>query len=180
MARYEKFLSATAAAWCAATTLCATAHADPDFPDLNNFSPVDIAPYQASQRGTPYISFSTPDGLSCSFAAYSDKNDPNIDQGLSCTGNLQPGSTLPKDHNWCMAGRVATEQSGLIYHLKSAAVGIQCGDSGQGRRLLEVGSKISLGNITCAVGAGDLTACLDTRVGQRHGFVVQPAGSTAF
>ena len=44
---------------------------------------------------------------------------------------------------------------------------------------LAAGQKLSYLNVTCAVGADNLIACLDTTSGD-HGFVLQPSGSWAF
>lgn len=44
---------------------------------------------------------------------------------------------------------------------------------------LGAGQKLSYLNVTCAVGADSLVACLDTTSGS-HGFVLQRSGSSAF
>jgi len=46
-------------------------------------------------------------------------------------------------------------------------------------KALAVGQKLSYLNVTCAVGADNLIACLDTTSGD-HGFVLQSVGSWAF
>jgi hypothetical protein len=48
-----------------------------------------------------------------------------------------------------------------------------------GAKLLAAGQKLTYLNVTCAVGADNLLACLDTTSGD-HGFVVQRSGSWAF
>jgi hypothetical protein len=45
--------------------------------------------------------------------------------------------------------------------------------------MLGAGQKVSYNNVTCAVGANKLVACLDTTSGE-HGFVLQPSCSFAF
>jgi hypothetical protein len=48
-----------------------------------------------------------------------------------------------------------------------------------GGKPLGTGQKLTYLNVTCAVGADNLVACLDTTSGD-HGFVVQRSGSWAF
>jgi hypothetical protein len=48
-----------------------------------------------------------------------------------------------------------------------------------GGKALAAGQKLSYLNVTCAVGADKLIACLDTTSGD-HGFVLQSVGSWAF
>ncbi|MDT5148253.1 MAG: hypothetical protein QOC58_2898, partial [Mycobacterium sp.] len=48
-----------------------------------------------------------------------------------------------------------------------------------GGKALSAGQKVSYLNVTCAVGADDLVACLDSTSGE-HGFVLQRSGSWAF
>jgi hypothetical protein len=176
MARYRSGLPA---AWCLAVAVAATAHADPAFPDLDSFRLVDKGPYLAHGRGTFSVIFYTPDGLTCSFGEPVD-SDPGTDQNLSCWGNIAPGTPLvPERGNQCLLGRV-DDARGLIYHLQPQSLYGSCDQPQTGPQVLPAGNKISWGNITCAVGAGSVTACLDTRLGQRHGFVLQPSGSTAF
>ena len=174
-----KALLSTAAAACIGIATCGTAAADPTFPDLNSFSAVDPGPYQVYGRGTTSLVFDTPDGLSCGFGSARDMDDPDGDQHLSCTGKFPARPSPAPPQNGQCALELINDAHGLIYHFSSSYLWAPC-DAGPSVRPLGVGQKISSGNITCAVGAGDLTACLDTRAGQRHGFVLQPSGSVGF
>jgi hypothetical protein len=175
----SKALPSTAAAVCIGIAACGTAAADPTFPDLNSFSAVDPGPYQAHGRGTTSLLFDTPDGLSCSFGSARDMADPDADQHLSCTGKFPARpSPAPPRNDQCALERI-DDANGLIYHFSSSYTWGPC-DAWPNVRPLGAAQKLSSGSITCAVGAGDLTACLDTRAGQRHGFVLQPSGSVGF
>lgn len=154
------------------------AWAAPDIPDLDSFTAVDLAPYRhyLNPRAGEFIDFSTPDGLSCQFRLSSSTTDDTDSQGLNCRGAIPGVEPATSTTTMCPFTDVRAT-GGLIYHF-SPYFGA-CDEKPVGA-LLPAGSKISDGNITCAVGAGELTVCSDVRVGQRHGFVLRPSGSTAF
>lgn len=164
------------AAVAAVLALCGesgTAAADPGFPDLDAFTVVPTAPYEyrAPTTGFTTIEFSTPDGVNCRFNVT--RRDETSTQELSCRGRF-PDDASAQSNDYCADVGSGSSFVYRIHHQPN-----ECVTSPRGV-LLPAGSKISAGDITCAVGAGSLTACLDTRAGQRHGFVLQPSGSTAF
>jgi len=76
----------------------------------------------------------------------------------------------------CVIGTVRSQgAAGLRLNRESTT----CGRQFSNGTFLGVGQKVSYRNVTCAVGADQLLACLDTSLGQ-HGFVLRPSGSTAF
>lgn len=177
--------SLLAAAACAVTTP-AIAAAEPAFPDLDTFSPVDVTSYEVEYgkgRG-PVIHFATPDGLACEFNSLKDRADPTANQYLNCYGTI-PGIATPAPVDDAPPGScvytMVSSGSELRYDYARRSTS-ECGYNAraEGLPLLEAGSKLASGNIVCAVGADSLTACLDTRLGQRHGFVLKPSGSNAF
>jgi hypothetical protein len=87
------------------------------------------------------------------------------------------GRTKPGD---CVVGAVNFKGPG--YDLSRMTYGGCDGNPPalpSGGKSLGVGQKLSYLNVTCAVGADNLVACLDTTSGD-HGFVLQRSGSWAF
>lgn len=159
----------------------ATAGAEPDLPDLSGLTSVDTRLYQTFSRGSTGLTFSTAAGQSCYFLPGIETADETASQGLWCTGRF-PGvdtSPPPKSYrNGCYFSRVS-DNRGLIYYINEDAEVAPCDQEPYGREL-SLGSKIVSGRITCGVPEVDVTVCIDTRAGQRHGFILQPAGSEAF
>ena len=177
------------------------AHADPAFPDLNGFAAVAPDGFFVTNENSSVrsIHFSTPDGIGCMFRA-SANITPTSRQRLSCDGAV-PG--IPGDAQnapnvpgvggasanvpglggvnipgvgTCPMGTVAQKGDGAFEISKGAW---SCGTKPEAP-VLNVGQKLTYGNVTCAVGAGSMTACQVTMGDQKHGFVLQPSGSTSF
>jgi hypothetical protein len=144
------------------------ANAVPDgFPDLAGFTPVDatafVRPPSYAERWTSgYVFFRTPDGISCAIGASS-----------WCTGAI-PGMAAA-DQSPCASVRQGTDGSAPYTLAPSDQPCAATTD-----RVLNPGQKLANDTygITCAVGDGNLTACLDTRT--NHGFVLRPSGSWTF
>lgn len=165
-----------------AASSCGTAAAEPALPDLDKFTAVDPAPYQTYGRGTIALMFATPDGLICGFGSARDMHgDPDAPQAAGCTGRFPgPSRTAPPHADGLCASDEVGDEGGLIYYITLGASNGPC-DEGPGViKPLGVGQKIAQGNITCVVAAGEVTACFDTRVRQRHGFILQPSGNLGF
>ena len=103
--------------------------------------------------------------------------DATTNQGLYCRGNFPGIYFAPPNNGWC-EDKYVKNNNAFVYRFASSQV--WCDSPDPPAKPLPSGSKIASGNITCVVGDGRLTACLDTRAGQRHGFVLQPSGSSAF
>jgi hypothetical protein len=161
------------------TTSSGIAAAEPQFPDLNAFTSVD--PTAFGDPPGPMISFATPDSLTCSFYVADKMADPTSNQSLACRGHFPGADIKPPKDGWCEY-KIVNNAAGFVYHFSSETTECKFLDAKPDRsaKTLAPGSKISSANITCAVGAGQLTACLDTRAGTRHGFVLHPSGSSAF
>jgi hypothetical protein len=165
----------------------AVATPPPGFPDLDGFTPVSAAGYVTSPQpgGSPRISFSTPSALACDFYG-GPPPAPQPSQDIKCTGDMPgmddvpfPGSGRPRP-GACVVGAVSFKGPG--YELSRMSYGGCDGNPAtlpSGNKPLGVGEKLSYLNVTCAVGADNLLACLDTTSGE-HGFVVQRSGSWAF
>lgn len=148
------------------------------FPDLNGFTAVPADDYVTTGPKGPgrWVDFSTPYNISCQFVAV---EEPGSSEAISCDGDMPgmdnaaytQGSPEP---GWCLIGTVRSTNSGGL-RLNRESVMCPAGPYNAGT-LLNVGQKVSYGNVTCAVGADQLVACLS---GQ-HGFVLKPSGSSAF
>lgn len=166
------------------------------FPDLNTFAAVPPDGYITKKtKGSSDIStadFSTPYNVGCMISASQDPNGAPS-QFTACDGDVPgldnvplssavvgvpDGSPRPGD---CIEGQVQPQGTGPTYALNHYFRGCDGGPvrPGYAGKILGVGQKISVKNVTCAVGANKLIACLDTTNGE-HGFVLQPSGSFAF
>jgi hypothetical protein len=146
----------------------------PGFPDINNFADVTSSYMIPGGRGDPGVLFSTPDGLSCGFAAPQSVTADN--PPAHCDGFLPGVSGLPVANDQagdCDIGRATTDPPEIWHHRSS------CNPPSAGNKILNPGQKVTYGHITCGVAPGGVTACLDTANGE-HGFVLQPSGSSAF
>lgn len=162
---------------------CPAAPADPDFPDLGRFMAVDTGPFETASTDGKWvkIDFSTPDGMTCHFDGAASMKDETTSQELNCSGQLPDVTYRTTPQMNCQRTDVRA-RGGLVYYIDEPEAyyepeGVDCLRQ---VRVLSPGQKLSSGNITCVVGEGALTACLDARAGQRHGFVLQPSGSRAF
>jgi hypothetical protein len=143
------------------------AHAQPaGFPDLNAFTeaPASLDFSRPDLSANGYAFFRTPDGLSCMVGSI-----------VRCGGPL-PGLTRVEygDCAFVLQSYEDAQRSEPFRFEKSTD-----GCSPPTDELLAVGQKatfVSNDTTICAVGAGQLTACI--RNG--HGFVLQPSGSWVF
>jgi hypothetical protein len=151
---------------------CAAAQ-PPSFPDLNAFQPVDPASYTASARAGGATYFTTPDGLQC---VLPNPAKPGDHVSASCDGHL-PG--LPDNAAVGSDGcSQVTTPSSLPTDLGPYSFQKGTGCPILTSPLLKVGQKITKGDITCVVGADQLTGCIDPVL--NRGFVLQSSGSWTF
>ena len=158
----------TAGAALLAISAPPAANAVPDgFPDLAGFTPVDatafVRPFSYAERWTSgYVFFRTPDGISCAIGGSS-----------WCTGAF-PGLP-PEQQSPCAAVRQGANGSAPYTLAPSDQPCVATAD-----KVLNPGQKLVNDTyaVTCVVGDGNLTACIDTR--NNHGFVLKPSGSWTF
>jgi hypothetical protein len=158
----------------------------PGFPNLDGFTSVPADGYATTpQAGPPRISFSPTPTLVCDFYGGA-APPPQPSQDIKCSGDMLgmddvpfPGGGHPKPGD-CVVGAVNFKGPG--YELSRMSYS-GCGGNPPalttGGKPLAAGQKVSYLNVTCAVGADSLVACLDTTSGD-HGFVLQRSGSWAF
>lgn len=164
----------------------AAAQPPPNFPNLDGFTAVPADGYLSTgPAGTsPRISFSTPYAVVCDFYG-GPAPAPPPSQGIKCKGDMSGmddvpipgGRPRPGD---CVVGSVDFKGPG--YQLSRMSYSGCDGNPPAlptGAKLLAAGQKLTYLNVTCAVGADNMVACLDTTSGD-HGFVVQRSGSWAF
>ncbi|OBI91092.1 hypothetical protein [Mycobacterium sp. 1245805.9] len=158
----------------------------PGFPSLDGFTSVAADGYATAPQGSaPRISFSPTPTLVCDF--YGGTAPPPQPSGdIKCSGDMPGmddvpfpggGHTKPGD---CVVGAVNFKGPG--YELSRMTYSGCEGNPPpltSGGKPLAAGQKVSYLNVTCAVGADNLVACLDTTSGD-HGFVLQRSGSWAF
>jgi hypothetical protein len=180
-------LTLAAASTIAAPPPQAGALPPPGFPNLDSFTAVPVDAYATTphQGGAPRISFSATPTLVCDFYGGT-APPPQPSQDIKCNGDMLGmddvpfpggGRTKPGD---CVVGAVNFRGPG--YALSRMSYGGCDGNPPalpSGGKSLGVGQKLSYLNVTCAVGADNLVACLDTTSGD-HGFVLQRSGSWAF
>ncbi|MCW2659340.1 MAG: hypothetical protein JWP83_492 [Mycobacterium sp.] len=175
----------------AASAIASAPHAaalPPRFPDLNRFIAVPVDGYATtpSQGGAPRISFSATPTLVCDFYG-GPAPAPQPSQDIKCNGDtpgmddvpFPGGGGHPKPGD-CVVGAVNFKGPG--YELSRMTYGGCDGNPPaltSGGKSLGAGQKLSYLNVTCAVGADNFVACLDTTSGD-HGFVLDPSGSWAF
>ena len=180
-------LTLAAASTVAAPPPQAGAQPPPGFPNLDSFSSVPADGYATTSRqgGAPRISFSATPTLVCDFYGGA-APAPQPSQDIKCSGDMPgmddvpfPGGGRPKPGD-CVVGAVNFKGPG--YELSRMSYG-GCDGSPpalpSGGKSWGGGQKLSYLNVTCAVGADGLVACLDTTSGD-HGFVLQRFGSWAF
>ncbi len=165
----------------------AAAQPPPRFPNLDGFTAVPSDGYAttSSTGNPPRINFSATNTLVCDFYGGASPA-PQPSQDIKCSGDMPgmddvsfpgAGHLRPGD---CVVGSVNFKGPG--YELSRMSYG-GCGGNPAalpyGAKPLGSGQKLTYLNVTCAVGADNLVACLDTTSGD-HGFVLQPSGSWAF
>lgn len=177
---------ALAASAIAAGAPYAAAQPPPGFPNLDAFTAVPADGYLSAVAPgmAPRISFSAPFAVVCDFYG-GPPPAPQPSQDIKCKGDMPGmddvpvpgGRPRPGD---CVVGSVDFKGPG--YQLSRMSYGGCDGNAPalpSGARVLGAGQKLTYLNVTCAVGADNLVACLDTTSGE-HGFVVQRSGSRAF
>jgi hypothetical protein len=165
----------------------AVAQPPPRFPNLDGFTAVPAEGYIATSLpgNAPRIIFSAPKSVVCDFYG-GPAPAPQPSQDIKCNGEVPgmddipfAGGGHPKPGD-CVEGSVNFKGPG--YGLSRMSYG-GCGGNpaalAYGGKALAAGQKLSYLNVTCAVGADNLIACLDTTSGD-HGFVLQSVGSWAF
>ena len=159
----------------------------PGFPSLDGFTSVPVDGYASAPLpgGSARITFLASPTLVCDFYGGT-APPPQPSQDIKCSGDMPgmndlpfPGGGHPKPGD-CVVG--ALNFKGPGYELSRMSYS-GCDGSPpplpSGGKSLGVGQKLSYLNVTCAVGADSLVACLDTTSGD-HGFVLQRSGSWAF
>ncbi|SPM37499.1 hypothetical protein BN1232_02054 [Mycobacterium rhizamassiliense] len=176
----------TLAASALASAPQALAVPPPQFPNLDGFTAVPADGYVAmSTTSGPRITFLANSSLVCDFYGGA-APAPQPSQDIKCSGELPgmddvpfPGASHLRPGD-CVVGSVNFKGPG--YELSRMSYG-GCGGNPaalpSNGKLLAAGQKVSYLNVTCAVGADNLVACLDTTSGD-HGFVLQSSGSWAF
>jgi len=164
----------------------AVAQPPPGFPNLDTFTAVPADGYMTTARPAsgPRISFSAPYAMACDFYGGS-APAPQPSQDIKCNGEIPGADDIPFNGGGhprpgdCVVGAVNFKGPG--YELSRTSYGGCDGNPAAlpGGKLLAVGQKVSYLNVTCAVGADQLVACLDATSGD-HGFVLQHSGSWAF
>jgi len=180
-------LTLAAASAIAAPAPGAAAQPPPGFPNLDSFTSIPADGYVKTLfPGTsPRIYFSASPTLVCDFYGGA-APPPQPSQDIKCTGDMPgmadisfPGGAHPRPGD-CVVGAVNFKGPG--YELSRMSYGGCDGSPApltNSGKVLGVGQKLSYLNVTCAVGADNLVACLDTTSGY-HGFVLQRSGSWAF
>ncbi|WP_406816321.1 hypothetical protein [Mycobacterium sp. M23085] len=175
-----------AASMIAVSAPQAAALPPPGFPNLDTFTAVSADGYlgTGAPGSPPRISFSAGTALVCDFYG-GPPPVPQPSQDIKCKGDmpgmddvpLPGGRPRPGD---CVVG--AVDFKGPGYQLSRMPYGTCDGNPPPlppGAKTLAPGEKVTYLNVTCAAGADNLVACLDTTSGD-HGFVVQRSGSWAF
>jgi hypothetical protein len=158
-----KTLTMIAGVLGAAVVSACTAHSEPSkFPDINGYTPVNIADYRidTTTPGMPssQVFFLTPDGIPCTFSSGTG----------GCKGENLPG--------------VPAEDKNPYTYIDTAS-GIQPARStsyvnntirGQQIRTLPPFHSITVSGVTCGVDDKGMTACKDP---QGRGFVLSPQWS---
>lgn len=162
------FVAVTSGLAAIGLTGTATANATPPgFPDITGFTQVDPAqfarPLTRSQRWeSGYFFFRTPDGISCAIGPTS-----------WCVGAL-PGLTA-RQQSACSSVHQGESPTEPFAYGQSDQACVPTDDP-----ILTPGHKLTIDayEITCAVGTGSTTACINTAT--NHGFVLRPSGSWTF
>jgi hypothetical protein len=179
-------LTLAAASAIAVSAPPAGAEPPPGFPNLDAFTPVPADGYiiAGAPGSSPRVSFSAGSALVCDFYG-GPPPVPQPSQDIKCKGDMSGmddvpfpgGRPRPGD---CVVGSV--DFKGPNYQLSRMSYAGCDGNPAPlpaGGKPLGTGQKLTYLNVTCAVGADNLVACLDTTSGD-HGFVVQRSGSWAF
>ncbi|WP_322860847.1 hypothetical protein U8D42_23700 [Mycobacterium europaeum] len=156
---------AVAAAILSALLTSCSAHADtPTFPDINNFTKVNVEDYTIGLPNTGRtplntVYFLTPDGITCDF----------FSGQAQCTGNNFPG--IPPAAEPGTVNAIGTT-SGLVQSGNPIAPNGQV--YGHPLKTLPPFHSITVDGVICGVDNSGTTACKDA---QGRGFVLSPHGS---
>jgi hypothetical protein len=137
----------------------------PPAPDLARYAEVSAADYLVTEQDTQYVSFQTPDGLTC-----------RIEAAAGCDGALH-GTPAPANEV-ALYGHppAAVEVEPDVFRQTSKPQFTGPTGSSGAPKTLPVGHKIVFGDFQCAVAAGAITMC--TRGSSAAGwFVLSPARS---
>ena len=139
-------------------------------PDLNSFTAVPVEDYFAhdprSGPNSRTLNFSTPYNVNCGMDARNPDLLGGLATGIRCYGEI-PG-TGGTESLTCPTGHLDGAGPGGSYRLMTQNG--NCSPFIPGGKQLGVGQKVTFRNVTCAVGADQLIACLDTTSGE-HGFI---------
>jgi hypothetical protein len=158
----------------------------PQFPNLDGFTAVPADGYVVtSATSGPRITFLASNSLVCDFYGGS-APAPQPSQDIKCSGELPgmddvpfPGASHLRPGD-CVVGSVNFKGPGYqLSRMSYSGCGGNPAVLPNSGKLLAAGQKVTYLNVTCAVGADNLVACLDTTSGD-HGFVLQSSGSWAF
>jgi hypothetical protein len=158
----------------------------PQFPNLDGFTSVPADGYVVtSTTSGPRITFLASNSLVCDFYGGS-APAPQPSQDIKCSGELPgmddvpfPGASHLRPGD-CVVGSVNFKGPGYqLSRMSYSGCGGNPAVLPNSGKLLAAGQKVTYLNVTCAVGADNLVACLDTTSGD-HGFVLQSSGSWAF
>ena len=183
MTRFATTLFLVAAVAALAGAGCAregtgTAAAEPpahEFPNLDQFAPVDVAPFRSEERGGPVIQFSTTAGVQCKITLASP----------SCGGRFSADAYGPGDTPCATVFVESYAPDGTPDPYEIQRSGDDCtSNEAPSYRVLEPGSKLVVdwgpgqGRYVCAVGPVDRVACIDEQ--HHQGFVIEPSGAWTF
>jgi hypothetical protein len=151
----------------------------PGFPNLDSFAPVPVDNYIATGPKGPgrFVEFSTPYNIQCGFTATINPQLAGSSQGIHCEGQIPGVASGPTPTESCATGAVG-DWGAAGFRIDKELSGCPMGAYNSGA-LLGAGQKLSYQNVTCAVGADGLVACVDNSVGQ-HGFALKPTGNVTF
>jgi hypothetical protein len=147
------------------------------FPDFNQFSAANIDEYEGkNSHGDHFITFKTDSGLSCFANLYAAKALGGIECDSKDMPGFPAGAKGQELRQTARPGTVLTESvtraasnAGFEFRLTRDTVDDSV-------KALPAGQRLVVNDTGCAAG-DNLLACID---GDRHGFVVSPAGSWAF
>jgi hypothetical protein len=167
------FLAVVAVTWGEMFAPTRATAEPPGFPDVKAFAPVDPGAYIGGGLGNPSINFhfATPDGVVCRWPGQY-PSDPNAYVDVRCSGNI-PGIPDSGGPGCAQVGSIGIHTP----YVFTRGLGT-CPPFPDWIRVLDVGQSVSDNNVTCLVGTGNVTGCIDDT--HNRGFVLQPSGSWVF
>ncbi|MCV7076954.1 hypothetical protein [Mycobacterium szulgai] len=162
------------AAGSAMTGCRAVTHADPPtFPDLTNYTPVNIGDYaieipNPGRGSSSEVFFLTPDGNACTL----------VNSGAECTGNNFPGiPAVSQDPPRGLAGVNGIRTDTGLQPTNAPVAGADNTVMGHPIRPLPPLHSIALNGAICGVDNAGSTACKDA---QGRGFLISPQQGTVW